>query len=72
MNLNGEVTTYWKNGQIKRKDLFEKGALIRGIGNGCDEEVTRLILDMPNGEPGKLDGENNNTIFNLPVRFTSQ
>lgn len=29
--LHGELTTYWKNGTLRRKDLFENGKLKEGV-----------------------------------------
>lgn len=43
--------------------------IIRAIGGGCDEEVLRVVNQMPKWIPGKQSGKHVNVQFNLPVRF---
>ncbi len=35
----------------------------------CDNEAIRLVSIMPDWIPGKLNGENVNAYFNLPISF---
>ena len=44
--------------------------ILRGAGNGFDEEVLRVIKAMPDWTPGKQDGKPVNVQFTLPVNFT--
>ncbi|MFT5168991.1 MAG: TonB family protein [Saprospiraceae bacterium] len=52
-----------KDGSISNPDI------LRSIGNGCDEEVLRVVNSMPSFIPGKQRGENVRVKFNLPVKF---
>lgn len=44
--------------------------VLKGIGFGCDEEATRVIMKMPNWRPGKQSGRAVRVKFNLPIAFT--
>lgn len=44
--------------------------ILQGIGGGCDEEVIRLIKNMPKWKPGLQDGEPVRVQYRLPVKFT--
>lgn len=43
--------------------------VLRGIGEGCDEEALRLVNSMPVWTPGKQYGRPVKVQFNLPIRF---
>lgn len=43
--------------------------IVRSTGGGCDEEVLRLVGEMPDWIPGKQRGQAVNVQFNLPIRF---
>lgn len=43
--------------------------IVKGIGNGCDQEVIRLIRLMPKWTPGKKDNVNVRVKLNIPVEF---
>jgi len=43
--------------------------IIRGIGKGANEEVLRLVGEMPDWIPGKQRGQAVNVQFNLPIKF---
>ena len=43
--------------------------IIRGIGNGCDEEAMRVVKMMPKWNPGTVKGKPVNVEFNLPINF---
>jgi bla regulator protein BlaR1 len=43
--------------------------IIKSLGSGCDEEVIRVLKNMPPWIPGKQNGKNVNVRFNLPVKF---
>lgn len=54
----------WKDGSIRNVEL------IRGIGDGCDEETIRVVSEMPKWEPGRDEnGKAVNVKFALPVKF---
>ncbi len=44
--------------------------ILRGIGGGCDEEVIRLVKNMPTWMPGTQDNKPVIVRFNMPVNFT--
>ncbi len=44
--------------------------VIRGPGHGLDEEAIRLVKNMPQWIPGRLDGKPVSVKYNLPVKFT--
>jgi len=46
--------------------------IVRGLGGGCDEEVIRIIKNMPKWKPGKNRGETVRVKFALPVVFKLQ
>ena len=43
--------------------------VLRGLGEGCDEEALRLVNNMPHWTPGKQFGRPVKVQFNLPIRF---
>ncbi len=43
--------------------------VVRGIGNGCDDEAVRVIKNMPTWVPGKQGGQLVPVKFTLPIRF---
>ena len=43
--------------------------ILRGLGNGCDEEAARVVNKMPKWKPGKQDGKAVKVYFTLPIQF---
>lgn len=43
--------------------------VLRGIGNGCDEEAIRIVKLMPVWKPGRQAGKAVKVQYTLPVRF---
>lgn len=43
--------------------------IMRGIGDGCDEEALRVINAMPQWTPGSQNGEPVNVSMTLPISF---
>jgi len=54
---------------INKDGTIDQPEILRGIGAGCDEEVLRLISEMPNWIPGEQKGQKVNVRMRLPVRF---
>ncbi len=55
---------------IVRKDGSTSDmTVLKGIGNGCDEETMRVISIMPKWNAGKKDGVPVNVYFTMPVSF---
>ena len=46
-----------------------KPRVLKGIGNGCDEEALRVVRAMPLWLPGKQSGIAVAVMFNLPINF---
>ena len=44
--------------------------ILRGIGDGCDEEAKRIIKAMPKWKEGKLHGVPVAVQYNLPIKFS--
>lgn len=43
--------------------------VIKGIGDGCDEEAIRVIKSMPKWKPGKQNGRAASVKFTVPINF---
>ena len=43
--------------------------ILNGIGGGCDEEAIRIVKNMPDWLPGKINGETVPVKFETPVEF---
>jgi protein TonB len=54
---------------VNSKGEVESIKIIRSLGFGLDEEVTRVLGLMPKWEPGYYRGKPVSTIMNLPVSF---
>ncbi len=46
--------------------------IVKGIGFGCDEEVLRIMKEMPKWIPGTQAGNPVRSRFNLPIAFTME
>ncbi|UYZ61995.1 energy transducer TonB [Hymenobacter weizhouensis] len=49
-----------------------KPEIVKGIGAGCDEEVLRVVRDLPVWEPGKQNGRQVSVYYTVPVNFSLQ
>ena len=47
-----------------------KPVILKGIGNGCDEEALRVMQAMPRWLPGKQNGRPVAVMFSLPIQFS--
>ncbi|MCF8246355.1 MAG: M56 family metallopeptidase [Saprospiraceae bacterium] len=62
-------------GMVVVKFIIEKDGsvtnpeIVKSVGSGCDEEVLRVVGQMPNWVPGKKDGKPVAVSFTLPVKF---
>jgi protein TonB len=55
-----------KTGKVTNP-VIKKG--LKGVGVTCDNEVLRLIKNMPNWSPGKLHGKPVKVEYIIPVKF---
>ncbi|HFA47784.1 MAG TPA: TonB family protein [Bacteroidetes bacterium] len=54
---------------VEKDGSISNAEVIRSIGDGCDEEVLRVVGMMPNWTPGRQRGKEVRVQFNLPVKF---
>lgn len=43
--------------------------VLRGVGDGCDEEAVRVVKNMPEWNPGKQRGQVVRVAYTLPIKF---
>ncbi|MFB0948185.1 MAG: TonB family protein [Spirosomataceae bacterium] len=65
-NVQGKV--FVKFVVTKDGDIGEIKTL-KGIGHGCEEEVARILANMPTWKPGQQDGEKVNVYYTMPINF---
>ena len=68
-NTQGRVLVTFiveKNGSISDVKV------VKGIGNGCDEEAVRVISAMPKWKPGMQNGKKVRVSFAIPISFKLQ
>jgi TonB family protein len=66
-NISGTVYI----GFVVEKDgTISNVKILRGIGNGCDEEAVKAVNNMPVWKPGMKEGKPVRTHFNMPIKFT--
>lgn len=54
---------------VDEKGNVAKPEVMRGIGNGCDEEALRVIKAMPTWKPGEKEGKTVAVEMILPIQF---
>ncbi len=54
---------------IERDGKVSHAKVIRGIGNGCDQEALRVINQMQSWIQGKMHGKPVRVQYSLPVKF---
>lgn len=69
MNVEGKV---YLNFVIDPFGNVSNVKVLRGIGQGCDEEAMRVVKKMPRWKPGKQGGRAVSVSFNLPIEFKLQ
>jgi protein TonB len=55
---------------VEKDGTLTNITLLRKVGWGCDDEATRLIKQMPNWTPGKMNGKPVRTYYTLPIVFS--
>jgi len=68
-NIKGRVYVSYI---IDKDGYIREPKVLRGIGGGCDEEALRVVLKMPQWNPGYHNGRPKNVQLILPVNFTSK
>lgn len=54
---------------VEKDGSISSAKVMRGIGGGCDEEVLRMVRNMPLWKPGTQRGKPVRVQYNLPVLF---
>ena len=54
---------------IEKDGSISNAKILREIGDGCGDEVVRVVESMPKWRPGIQRNENVRVQMNLPVRF---
>jgi len=65
-HVQGTVTASFV---VEKDGRISNIKIIKGIGSGCDEEVIKLLENMPKWSPGELEGEPVRVRGNIPVVF---
>lgn len=55
---------------VSEKGKVTNGKVLRGIGSGCDEEALRVVMAMPDWNPGKNGEKPVKVNITLPIKFT--
>jgi len=64
--IEGQVVVKF---QISESGKVHSPKIVKGISNGCGEEVLRIVNQMPSWTPAKKDGKSVASEFVLPVQF---
>lgn len=64
--IQGEVVVSFT---VNEKGYIRNPKVIKGMGAGLDEEALRVVLKMPQWNPGKQGGEAVSVQYNLPITF---
>ncbi len=65
-NIQGTV---FINAFVEKDGSLSNIWVLRGIGNGCDEEAIRVVEKMPRWTPAKKDGKEVRFVVTIPVTF---
>jgi TonB family protein len=65
-NIQGKVVVKFL---IDKDGKISKASIIKGIGNGCDEEAIRIINAMPAWIPASRNGQPIASYYTLPIVF---
>lgn len=72
-NFDGELLTYWDNGQLKRQDTYNDGKLIRGKcftyeGKDADYSTYEQMPEFPGGERALFEFINRSLIYPIEAQ----
>jgi TonB family protein len=54
---------------VEKDGSISNASILRGIGDGCDEEVLRVLEELPVMNPGSINSKPVRVAITLPVRF---
>ena len=55
---------------ITEEGVVESPVIINGLGYGCDEEVLRIVNNMPNWTPARKGSKQSSIKVKLPITFS--
>ena len=55
---------------VNQSGVVENPTVVREIGGGCGKIALDIVKNMPNWEPGLINGEPVNVLLNLPINFS--
>ncbi len=67
---NGTEGTVFVTFVVERDGSITDIKLLKGIGDGCEQEAMRVVKMMPVWEPGTLKGVPKRVQCNLPIKFS--
>ncbi|MFA8450207.1 MAG: TonB family protein [Bacteroidales bacterium] len=67
---NGTQGKVHLNFIIEKDGSIGKVKILRGIGDGCDQEAIRVVKNMPKWIPGENKGMMVRVSYNLPIKFS--
>jgi TonB family protein len=65
----GTYGTVFINFVVQPSGALTDIKVVKGIGNGCDEEAIRVVKNMPSWTPGQQNGQAVAVRYSLPIRF---
>ncbi|HEY0030691.1 MAG TPA: TonB family protein [Bacteroidia bacterium] len=66
---NGTTGVVYVTFVVEKDGSVTDVKLLKGIGDGCEQEAMRVVRNFPKWEPGVTKGENQRVQCNLPVHF---
>jgi TonB family protein len=66
---NGEQGKVFITFVVEKDGSLSNPKVLRGIGNGCDDEAVRVVKNMPKWLPGKQNGQTIRVQYTLPIIF---
>jgi len=67
--INNIQGTVYASFVVEKDGSISNIEILRGIGYGCDEEVIRVLSEMPDWTPGIQKGKAVRARYNIPVKF---
>ncbi len=55
---------------VEKDGSVSNPTILKGIGEGCDDEAKKVIESMPKWKPGKQNGQPVRVWFTIPISFT--
>jgi periplasmic protein TonB len=66
---NGTEGTVYVQFVVDEFGKISTAKVMKGIGDGCDEEAVRVVKKLADWKPGSSNGSPVRVLFNLPIKF---